>query len=76
MISDVSGATKRFNDTGYEAACTLWGGDYVAYMDCRKGMGSYVELHGNALLFRDLFEGWKRDHEEWDGGADVIREHN
>jgi hypothetical protein len=64
------------NDAGYETACTLWGGDYVAYMDCRKGMGSYVELHGNALLFRNLFEGWKRDHEEWDGVTDLIREPN
>ena len=74
LVSNVSDEIKRFNEAGYETACTLWGGDYVAYMDCRQDMGCYVELHGDAPLIRDLFDGWKRTHEEWDGVTDLIRE--
>ena len=43
-------------------------------MDCRKDMGCYVELHGDAPLIRELFDGWKQTHEEWDGVTDLIRE--
>jgi hypothetical protein len=74
LIHDVTAEIKRFNDEGYETACTLWGGDYVAYMDCRKDMGCYVELHGDAPVIRNLFDGWKQQHEEWDGITDLIRE--
>ncbi len=74
LIHDVTAEVKRFNDEGYETACTLWGGDYVAYMDCRKDMGCYVELHGDAPIIRNLFDGWKQQHEEWDGVTDLIRE--
>lgn len=74
LVHDVSGEIRRFNAAGYETACTLWGGDYVAYMDCRKDLGCYVELHGDAPIIVDLFNGWKRTHEEWDGVTDLIRE--
>ena len=74
LIHDLAGEVKRFNDAGNETACTLWGGDYVAYMDCRKDMACYVELHGDAPLIVDLFNGWKTMHETWDGKTDLIRE--
>ena len=74
LINDVSGEILRFNEAGYETACTLWGGDYVAYMDCRRDLGCYVELHGDAPVIRDLFEGWRVQHEAWDGETDLIRE--
>jgi hypothetical protein len=74
LIHDLEGEIKRFNEAGYETACTLWGGDYVAYMDCRKDMGCYVELHGDAPIIVDLFNGWKTMHETWDGKTDLIRE--
>jgi hypothetical protein len=66
LIHDLEGEIKRFNEAGYETACTLWGGDYVAYMD--------VELHGDAPIIVDLFNGWKTMHETWDGKTDLIRE--
>ncbi|MBL6691103.1 MAG: VOC family protein [Pseudomonadales bacterium] len=72
LVHDVQGEIKRFNDAGYETACTLWGGDYVAYMDCRKDMGCYVELHGDAPIIRDMFQGLKERHEAWDGSVDTL----
>lgn len=74
LVSDVSGEIRRFQEAGYETACTLWGGDYVAYMDCRKDMGCYVELHGDAPIIRNMFESWKVEHDQWDGVTDLIRE--
>lgn len=72
LVHDVQGEIKRFNDAGYETACTLWGGDYVAYMDCRKDMGCYVELHGDAPIIRDMFQGLKERHEAWDGSVGTL----
>jgi hypothetical protein len=74
LVPDVDEEVKRFEAEGYETACTLWGGDYVAYMDCRRDMGCFVELHGDAPIIKDMFDGLKRDHEEWDGVTDLIRE--
>lgn len=74
LVNDLEGEIQRFKQAGYEEACTLWGGDYVAYMDCRKDMGCYVELHGDAPIIREMFEGWKTQHDEWDGKTDLIRE--
>lgn len=74
LIKDVTGETARFNQAGYETACTLWGGDYVAYVDTRKDMGCYTELHGDAPVIREMFENWKVQHDEWDGMTDLIRE--
>ncbi len=51
FVNDIDRARVQWNKmvgAGYETACTLWGGDYVAYMDCRKDLGCYAELHGDA----------------------------
>lgn len=74
LISDVAAEVKRFNEAGYETACTLWGGDDVAYMDCRADLGCFVELHGDAPAIVAQFQRWKVLHEEWDGVTDLIRE--
>ncbi len=67
LIHDVAAEVKRFEDAGYPSVCTLWGGDYVHYMDARHDMGCYVELHGDAPIIQDMFNGLKTDHEAWDG---------
>lgn len=74
LVKDVTGEAERFNQSGYETVCTLWGGDYVAYVDTRKDMGCYVELHGDAPVIREMFANWKVQHDEWDGVTDLIRE--
>ncbi len=67
LIHDVAAEVKRFEDAGYPSVCTLWGGDYVHYMDARHDLGCYVELHGDAPIIQDMFNGLKTDHEAWDG---------
>ena len=74
LVPNVQEEVRRFQAAGYEVACELWGGDYVAYMDCRKDMGCFVELHGDAPVIAKLFDGWQTLHEEWDGVTDLIRE--
>jgi hypothetical protein len=74
LVNDVQGEIRRFEEAGYENACTLWGGDYVSYMDCRSDMGCFVELHGDAPVIQEMFNGLRRDHEDWDGVTDLIRE--
>jgi catechol 2,3-dioxygenase-like lactoylglutathione lyase family enzyme len=74
LVPNVQEEVRRFQAAGYEVACELWGGDYVAYMDCRKDLGCFVELHGDAPVICQLFDGWQKQHEEWDGVTDLIRE--
>ena len=74
LVPNVQEEVRRFQAAGYEVACDLWGGDYVAYMDCRKAMGCFFELHGDAPVICKLFYGWQTMHEEWDGVTDLIRE--
>jgi hypothetical protein len=74
LVPNVQEEVRRFNEAGYETACELWGGDYVAYMDCREDMGCFVELHGDAPVIQQLFDGWQTEHENWDGVTDLIRE--
>jgi hypothetical protein len=67
LIHDLAEEVARFEAAGYPSVCTLWGGDYVHYVDARHDLGCYVELHGDAPVIQDMFNGLKADHEAWDG---------
>jgi hypothetical protein len=64
---------KRFQDAGLEVASTLWSYVDVAYLDCRDAIGCFVELHGANQTIYDLFDLFRRSHEEWDGVTDPVR---
>jgi hypothetical protein len=64
---------ERFERAGFEVASTLWSYVNVAYLDCRDAIGCFVELHGANQTIYDLFELFRRSHEEWDGVTDPVR---
>lgn len=64
---------ERFERAGFAVASTLWSYVNVAYLDCRSAIGCFVELHGANQTIYDLFELFRRSHEEWDGVTDPVR---
>lgn len=70
---DMPAEIARFEQAGFAVASTLWSYVDVAYIDCREAIGCFVELHGANQVIYDLFELFRRSHEEWDGVTDPVR---
>lgn len=74
LVPDPPWAEKaRFEAAGYPSVSELWSTAQVCYIDCRKAIGHYVELHGDNAAIREVFRGWKAAHDSWDGRTDLIR---
>jgi hypothetical protein len=71
--ADHAAEVARFEAAGCAVASTLWSYVNVAYLDCRDEIGCFVELHGANRTIYDLFELFRRSHEEWDGVTDPVR---
>lgn len=74
LVSNWAEEVKRFTDQGFEVATSLWAIDDVAYIDCRRAIGCFVELHGDHPTIVQAFKQWKDEHDAWDGVTDLIRE--
>jgi hypothetical protein len=70
-VDDFDAALKEFGDAGFEPLFTMTsgGGLRVAYIDCTKVWGHYVEIHAPMDQFWNMI---KRAAESWDG-SDVWR---
>ena len=64
----------RFEAAGFPVVSTLHTYVDVAYVDCRAAIGCFVELHGANQAIYDLFDLFRRSHQEWDGVTDPVRE--
>ena len=71
--ADMEREVARFTDAGYEVASTLHSYVPVAYLDCRRTLGFFVELHGLNEDVDELFREIRVAHEEWDGVTDPVR---
>jgi hypothetical protein len=71
--ADHAAEVARFEAAGFPVASTLWSYVDVAYVDCREAIGCFVELHGANSTIYDLFELFRRSHEEWDGTTEPVR---
>ncbi|MDR1712637.1 MAG: VOC family protein [Coriobacteriales bacterium] len=70
-VDDFDAALKLFADAGYEPLFTLVAGSgmRVAYIDCTKDLGHYVEIHAPIKQVWDMYAAAAKD---WDG-TDVWR---
>jgi hypothetical protein len=70
-VDDFDGAIKEFADAGFEPLFTMTsgGGLRVAYIDCTKVLGHYLEIHAPIEGFWNMI---KQAAENWDG-TDVWR---
>ncbi|MBR3690481.1 MAG: VOC family protein [Eggerthellaceae bacterium] len=70
-VDDLDGAIKDFEDAGFEVAMLMEssGGLKVAYIDCLKAFGHYVEIHNPQPFLHDMCNGLR---ENWDG-SDPVR---
>jgi hypothetical protein len=70
-VDDFDGAVKLFADAGYEPLFTMvsGGGLRVAYIDCYKTWGHYIEIHAPMDGFWNMI---KQAAATWDG-TDVWR---
>jgi hypothetical protein len=71
--ADMPAEVACFVDAGYEVASTLHSYVPVAYIDCRKTLGFFVELHGLNEDVEELFTEIRVSHEEWDGVTEPVR---
>lgn len=70
-VDDFDAAVKEWEDAGYEVAMLMesGGGLRVAYIDCLKELGQYVEIH-NPQPF--LIDKCKEARENWDGVSAIV----
>ncbi|MBI1350408.1 MAG: ABC transporter permease [Actinomycetales bacterium] len=63
----------RFTDAGFEVAASLTTTVPVVYLDCREGLGCFVELYGRTERTESFFAMVRMAHEDWDGVTDPVR---
>lgn len=61
-------------EAGYPVAATMTTSAPVAYLDCRRDLGFFVELYGRSDRVAGFFEAVRQAHEGWDGVTDPVRE--
>ena len=64
---------EKYEAAGFPVASSLWSVANVIYVDTREAIGCFLELHGDNPGIREVFDGWKKASEEWDGYPDLIR---
>ena len=73
LVHDFPAERQRMLDLGFEVACELYAdGVDAAYFDTRAVCGGYTELHGDPPHILGAFATWRRAHELYQPGDDVI----
>ena len=70
---DIEREGEKYEDAGFPIASSLWSVANVIYVDTRDAIGCFLELHGDNSGIREVFAGWKKASENWDGHTDLIR---
>ena len=70
---DIEKEGEKYEAAGFPVASSLWSVANVIYVDTREAIGCFLELHGDNPGIREVFDGWKKASEEWDGHTDLIR---
>lgn len=73
LVHDFPAERQRLLDLGFEVACELYAdGVDAAYFDTRSVTGGFTEIHGDPFRILAAFASWRRAHELWQPGDDVI----
>jgi hypothetical protein len=66
LSADVARARADLEDSGLELAVEMWSGAHVVYLDGRKQLGFFVEIHGITPLILKVFDDMRDAHRDWD----------
>ena len=70
---DIEKEGEKYEAAGFPVASSLWSVANVIYVDTREAIGCFLELHGDNSGIREVFAGWKKASDNWDGHTDLIR---
>lgn len=74
LSEDVARTRAEFEKAGLELAVEMWSGADVVYLDGRRQLGFFVEVHGISPLILKAFDDMKLAHRSWDGTTPAMIE--